>query len=221
MPGSFRSSSAAVFTLGASVDVTKPTGVADGDLLIAVGYCATGWTLSPPSGWTEIESVSGSVRNGKVWTKTAGGSEPATYVFPVSPGGHNFGIAVAIAAYQDVGDVEDSSITEAASGTTATAPGVTSGGGSRFLLFYGLVQSSGDSLDPGGGWTARLNVTEAGGAAGTQDGVTFFEKTVGAGATGNVSATVSSAYGGHVAGLVVFPDTPLTANHTVGMARMN
>lgn len=75
-----------------NVTFTKPTGVASGDLLIAVVSFVDVWTLSPPSGWTLLNSVevqNTSLRN-SMYTKVAGGSEPASYAF--STGSGNDGI---------------------------------------------------------------------------------------------------------------------------------
>lgn len=83
-----------------SVTVNKPTGVAEGDLLIAqVFHRATGYSTGVPSGWTLIRSslaTTGSfgAQRLEVYTKTAGASEPANYswTFPSSASRYAAGI---------------------------------------------------------------------------------------------------------------------------------
>lgn len=222
MPGGFRSSAGSVSTFngatftGADVTVAKPAGAADDDLLIAVGYCDPGWTIDAP-GWEELAAVTGTARHGKVWGKRAA-SEPAAYTFPLSAGGHGESIAAGILAYQGVGDIEDVSITEGAAGTTATAPAILLDGPDRIVLWFGIIQSSGSTLDPGAGWTSRLNISEAGGAASTQDGLSVYEQIISpAGSTGPIDGVASSAWGGHVAGLIAFPQTPVGGGWIVGI----
>ncbi len=69
--------------------VTKPTGTASGDLLIAFAGSglSTARKFSTPSGWTlQAEDVTGgtvggSIQNIQLFYKVAGGSEPSTYDF--------------------------------------------------------------------------------------------------------------------------------------------
>ena len=67
-----------------TVTVPRPTGVRAGELLIAVhltdndGSLAT---MTAPAGWVQRSSASSSAGFGKIWTLTAGTSEPGEYVF--------------------------------------------------------------------------------------------------------------------------------------------
>lgn len=66
---------------GSTVTISKPTGVAPGDLLVAtVSYTSSGVTWTVPSGWTEAIDSGGLV----VAWKIAGGSEPSNYAFTPS-----------------------------------------------------------------------------------------------------------------------------------------
>ena len=65
-----------------SYSVSAPSGIADGDLLIAIGGLADG-SITPPSGWTQQHDGSGGGLY--IWTKTAA-SEPGSYSFGCSVG---------------------------------------------------------------------------------------------------------------------------------------
>jgi hypothetical protein len=65
--------------------VSAPTSIASGNLLVAQVTHDPGVTITPPSGWSLYQSVSGS--SGailKIYWKYATGSEPSTYVFTPS-----------------------------------------------------------------------------------------------------------------------------------------
>jgi hypothetical protein len=67
---------------GASVVVTKPTGTAEGDLMVAfMGVDED--EVTPPAGWTEIWSDLGTRARGYAWYKVAGASEPSNYTFTI------------------------------------------------------------------------------------------------------------------------------------------
>lgn len=67
-------------TTGATLTVTKPTGVASGDVLTAVvaAVASTSSTSTAPSGWTKFASQNTS-HTAEQWYKVAGGSEPSSY----------------------------------------------------------------------------------------------------------------------------------------------
>jgi hypothetical protein len=69
---------------GTTATVTKPSGTADGDLLVAVVSAAQ--TISIPAGWTEVTSLQSWYidRSMAVFVKEAGGSEPADYTVSIS-----------------------------------------------------------------------------------------------------------------------------------------
>jgi hypothetical protein len=67
-----------------SLVCNKPTGTANGDIMVA--FAAADWgdpALMTATGWTLVDSqIQGTnAVNAKIWTKTAGGSEPSTYTF--------------------------------------------------------------------------------------------------------------------------------------------
>src|SRR5882672_11583107 len=80
----FRSAASAT-TTGATLTITKPSGVAANDVLIAsIGLTPSSATLTPPSGWTLVRRTNnaGPTSNSlAVYSKVAGGSEPASYAW--------------------------------------------------------------------------------------------------------------------------------------------
>jgi type II secretory pathway pseudopilin PulG len=67
---------------GTSINVPKPAGTIQGDLLVAVVVTDGSTTISSPTGWTPIDrgNSSNQVTLG-VWYTQAGASEPASYTF--------------------------------------------------------------------------------------------------------------------------------------------
>lgn len=71
-----------------NVTVSVPSGTAAGDLLVAIEFSDSDGSfaaMTAPSGWTEVyssSSVATTAGFGKVFTKTATGSEGSSYVFP-------------------------------------------------------------------------------------------------------------------------------------------
>ena len=76
-------STTATAASGTTLTLNKPTGIVAGDLLIAILYvqCANQTILTPPAGWVSKGDNTGesSITKAQVWTKIAGGSEPASY----------------------------------------------------------------------------------------------------------------------------------------------
>lgn len=141
-------------TVGTDIAVTKPTGVASGDVIIAFG-CTTETTPyfdTLPAGFTEFAtSATGDTPNlfrASAWYKICGGSEPASYTFG-SGGAEGAGapLVVTMAAWRGV-DVSGSPIlhvSEVAGGTSTEpsdpATSFTQSGTGR-LFFVRAVRST-------------------------------------------------------------------------------
>ena len=66
----------------ASIVLVKPSGVEEGHLMVAFIAKDDDQAITPPAGWTEIETgTDGSTFRFTAWWKQAGGSEPADYTF--------------------------------------------------------------------------------------------------------------------------------------------
>ena len=85
---SFVSAATQIQNSGTTITITKPAGVAAGDLMVAVLYIesASQPNITPPFGWISKGDNAGesSVSKAEVFTKVAGPSEPANYAFTSS-----------------------------------------------------------------------------------------------------------------------------------------
>jgi len=89
----FRAANSAVAT-GGTLTITKPTGTAANDVLIAsIAVTPSSVTITPPSGWTLVRRLdnAGPASNSlAVYYKAAGASEPTSYAWSVT--GATFGV---------------------------------------------------------------------------------------------------------------------------------
>lgn len=143
-----------------SVTISKPTGVANGDVMLA--YCQSGnVTHSAPAGWTLVSQYqnTGSVLTSTIFYKVAA-SEGASYTF-TDDGGDLTPMCVQILAYRGVDTTNPIDVhTEAqtAGTTSSSAPSATSTAAGWFVWFRtgrtSTVNSEGN-FTVGGGGTPR------------------------------------------------------------------
>lgn len=107
----------------------KPTGTTSGDVMVAFHSCDFGTlaAMTGPAGWTLLDSFDTGSNNVhyKLWTKTAGGSEAATYDFAQGSGADGVVIIITLRGVDEAGAVLGTTTSAAQSGTTFTAPSVT------------------------------------------------------------------------------------------------
>lgn len=203
---SFRSAATNTGTT-TSITVNKPAGVLQNDVLIAV-IAKQGNTgnVTTPSGWTFVSGsdlAGGTARNGTVFYKVAGASEPASYTFSLGTGTNH--VAATIVAYFGVDisgptpfDVAPPATLNlggsgATSATALSATTVTNGAG---VVMCAMAAGSNPSYS---GWTTTspgaltevADITEGNGTDGASAGVAWATKAT-AGATGNGTASLSS-----------------------------
>ncbi|HEY9372079.1 hypothetical protein [Streptomyces sp.] len=156
MPAKVRSSTVAT-SHSTNVDISRPSGVRAGDVLIAIHYndrdrSGTG----APTGWTSLASASGGDVAVRVWSKTAADDEPATYRFR-QPSGANGTIHLLA-----VTDVDTSISPQVAVSTTVGPDPVTpsvkpAAGASLEIRAAGIVPLFGAALSwsPPSGYSMR------------------------------------------------------------------
>lgn len=124
-----------------SYTVTKPTGTASGDIMVAIqsGDWGAATSMGNPTGGASWGSAIISLTQGtntlhtKAWIKTAGGSEPASYGFTQASSSDGVAMVFCIRDAQNA-HVEDS---ETNNGTAFfTTPGITPGGDADFEIRY-------------------------------------------------------------------------------------
>lgn len=120
--------------------VTAPSGVANGDFLIAfvTVYDDVNTVLTQPSGWTlrgdQDSGTSGNHVTITVWTKDAGGSEPGSYTWSSNSGAYMDILCLAYSAmHASAFDVIQASSGEGVS-TTYSATGITTTVANELLL---------------------------------------------------------------------------------------
>lgn len=168
-----------------SVSVTKPTGVVDGDVMVATVAFAGG-TLTAPSGWTQVLEQAGTGVTLRVYRKTAS-SEGSSYTWSLST---TDGLAVAIGAYYNVDTttpVGGSGSQANSSSTSMVAPSVTPGTPADMLLFCGAAAGDVRATAPG-------SMTEEADAGAAGVGVYAADQLLASSdATGTRTATLASA----------------------------
>lgn len=164
-----------------TLDISKPTGVVSGDILIAFVACNTGtgsgaWTM--PSGWTEVLDESSGTRVGIAY-KVAGGSEPSTYTFTQALTNKRLGgviVAYTGLSYQSIGTN---------SYPSQTALSITTTGSYSLLIGAFADTNSNKAL------TAPFGMTSAGYTYNTSNGPSLLlaHQVVQSGATGSRTTT--------------------------------
>ncbi len=123
-------------TNGTTVD--RPSGVVAGDMLLAaLEVCADPVTVTPPAGWTLVRnqpSGQGTAQafHAIVYKHVATANEPSQYTFDVPSG---VWTDVQIAAYTGVTAV-DTSAGASATGTSVTAPSLTTSRANELLVVF-------------------------------------------------------------------------------------
>jgi hypothetical protein len=187
----FVASNTAVSGTGA-VTITKPAGVAAGDVLVAqYAVAANGGTVTAPAGWTLIRSDDnvGNLLKQFAYFLVAGAAEPATYTFTGSVAGVR--AAGGIAAYRNVASVTSVNAqrgqANGASTNIAVASLTTLVANTRLVGLFSIQLNT--TITAPAGMTRRWNV-----ASGTTVQIAIADVAfVGPGASGAKTATAVTA----------------------------
>jgi hypothetical protein len=184
----FRSAASAIGSSATTITIAKPSGVAEDDQLIAaIGKPGSPLaTVTPPSGWTLIRSMTSNFLN--IYRRTAGASEPSTYTWTFSASVNSAG---GIQAFENV-DPDDPIHIEngqnTASGTAHATPDVTPTIPDTVIVTaHGLLENS--SFTAPSGMTEAYDVPNSG--LSTTAG--YYEANPDAGATGTKTATSANS----------------------------
>jgi len=116
--------------------VPVPDGVQENDVLLMVERWAGNAVLTPPSGWTLLESIATGIA---AYTKTAGASEPSDYTWD---GDNASGRAGCMVAFRNC-TLGDSDVTAGSSSSPVTVPTVTAlANGAALVALSGKPLSS-------------------------------------------------------------------------------
>jgi hypothetical protein len=199
----FRSASSAQNPTGATLSISRPAGVAPGDVMVAGVGIRGAPTVTPPAGWTLIRrDQAGTYTTQALYYRVVTTVEPASYIWSFS---QPVPAAGGIAAYQGVntsGPVNVSGALAQNSDTTSiVAPSVTSTvAGGEVIGFFSI--GGGNSITPPAGMTEWGEASSTAGASHvTWEGSGSTQAT--AGATGTRTATASSSPHPNVGAVVV------------------
>lgn len=150
---------------GPSVTVTKPTGTADGDILLAwvYAYNNTPESISAPEGWTQMDFIIQSARMYALFWKRAS-SEGADYTFTGNTG--SLYVNACVVAYS--GCIATGTPYDQFSETTYTtndysivADGITPTVSPSLAVICALARNSYTSAAQPDGWTERFDVYDS------------------------------------------------------------
>lgn len=170
-----------------SLTINAPANIALGNLLVMVGGWDSRSLTAPilPSGWSQVgANFEGDFATVFVATKTATGSEPASYTV-TCPAGFSAGLILQLA--HTTGLDGNPSYGHAASSSSAVANSVTAAHADIWVVGY-VDCSNGDSF----GTPAGLTVGPSSQSAGNQSSYGFY-KSVNAGATGTATSAASGS----------------------------
>lgn len=182
-------------------DLTRPAGLAAGDVMFAFLVVESTVTITPPAGWTVIHdhiALSGS----RAWVgwKAAGGSEPTSYRFDFNL---SKAYVASIGAWRSVDNTApvDDTVQDVDTGNTAVAPTVTAAAATRLVGLFGHRNQTAKTPDmtTPAGMTDRAEIT-----GNSYRSLLIADQDVSAGATGTRTSVVDvgALDGGWFAALV-------------------
>lgn len=199
MAAAVRSLSKASVAGGGALSVAVPTGTASGDYLIAVQKCDNDQTaftnMTAPAGWTLVadsSAVSTAAGFGKVWKKTATGSEGSSYSFSGKTGSTHYVQVLAITGSTGVVNIGPTwSRPAAGTYTSLVAPSVTSTAAGLQICLWDMegVPSSAYTITAPAGFTGTSTID----SGVFQCDLVAYKAGVASGATGTATATGSSS----------------------------
>ena len=155
----FRAAASAT-TTGTTLTITKPSGTATNDMLVAsIAVTPSTATITPPSGWTLVRRMdnAGPTANSlAVYYKAAGTSEPASYAWGLSGSSFTVGGIQGFTGIDTAGPLDIENGQSTPSSTTHAAPSITTTVANTMLVASHTFASS-QSWTPPSGMTESLD----------------------------------------------------------------
>ena len=149
----FRAAASAT-TTGTTLTITKPSGTATNDVLVAsIAVTPSTATITPPSGWTLVRRMdnAGPTSNSlAVYYKAAGASEPASYAWGLSGSSFTVGGIQGFTGIDTASPLEVENGQSTASGTTHATPSITTSVANAMLVASHAFASSQSWTPPSG-----------------------------------------------------------------------
>jgi MSHA biogenesis protein MshQ len=208
-----------------SLTMTEPTGMAVGDVMVALitenAFPTSGLSGAVPSGWTLVTyDISGSLGEAVIYKVAAAadvGTTPPSATFTFTAAGRAAGTILAFRGVSTASPVVTSGNQLNASGATRTAPSVTPGTPSTMLLaLYTVANGTTDTLSNPSGMTQDVDVSTQFGSSGLLIGA-FYKLLSASTATGtlvtNSSGAISAVSIGTTLALLPAVGTPAALWH--------
>jgi hypothetical protein len=183
---------------GTTVTISKPSGVIEGDLLVASvnGGEVKGSTWTAPSGWTEVlDQGSGAALS--LAYKVATSSEPTDYAFTMSSLFREAGgsiLAYKNASYGGIGSL----VVGTGASSSIDVPGITATSPNSLIIASVAQNYASASIIAPGAMTTRVTNSDA-----TVPSWVIADQAVGAGATGTRTFTNLLFSGARAAGVMI------------------
>jgi hypothetical protein len=137
----FRAATSAAARNVTSFSLSRPAGVAGGDVMLAAVSLSETVTVTPPTGWTQVRvETNGSTMRQAIYRKVATSGEPSSYPWGLSA--RTTSVAGAILAYEGVDTLSSVDVSNGASSSTSgaiTAPSVSTTVQDTLLIgFFGI-----------------------------------------------------------------------------------
>jgi fibronectin type 3 domain-containing protein len=188
----YRSSSTGQANGATSLTVTKPTGVATGDVLLASISVLGQATITPPIGWTLVSTITASTTlREATYIHVVGSSETSSYRWTFSAAQNASGTIIAYVGVDNTAPVDVSSGAPNASSTNATAPALTTTNSNELLLAsFGVAANA--TVTPPVGMLEQAEILGGGGNSRVVTETSDQEIAL-AGSTGSRTATLTKA----------------------------
>ena len=188
----------------------------EGDLLLAGVITRGNYTLTDPSGWTlqsDTGSTSASDHRTRVYYRTAGSSEPATYTWTSSgPAGHHALLGIALNGVDPTTPISDDSTNTTSSSTSPQWAAVTNPADGAVILFGAHRSDATDTnLDwtdtsPSGYTKQEEVVLTTGGSSVRTSGFMTVNLFAATGTTGTLTGAIDTAWDTFNVAIAVAPD---------------
>lgn len=185
-PIAFRAVASTNATTTTSFVIAKPTGTVDGDAMVAIVNANNSATITPPAGWTLINTVD-PVTEATISTyyKKAS-SEGSDYTFTIGSSERTSGGIISFSGSFASNFIDVSSVNSATGGTDAPrASSVTTTVANTMLVYL----SSYDNSDTAPVYTIAAGITQAVQTTGASKTIIGYKSQAAAGATGTINTT--------------------------------
>jgi hypothetical protein len=174
---------------GSSLAISKPTGVASGQVLLATITATKAQALTAPSGWTVVQDTTlGTTMRQITYYRVAGGSEPASYSWDLGGSRQASGGIADYSGVNATAPIDASTSTTGASGN-ATISSVTTSAANDMVI-GAVTFATSTSVTPDASTTERYDVASP---STTTEAANFIQATAGATAAKTAVPAISTS----------------------------